>query len=159
VAATTPGDVIAFDLHTWHASTGGRDRLAWTAVYQRCPETDAERDRTLRSVHDSFDQVFRGFDTGPLPHLAGLAGRCRRTFTPAQSRLRGCCGASAPYPQASYRPPGWARYPAVRERAAEISQGPVPVLAGGPAAPRFPPRKCLVATRRGAVSGLAVGRR
>src|SRR5262249_35101895 len=26
VAATTPGDVIAFDLHTWHASFGGRDR-------------------------------------------------------------------------------------------------------------------------------------
>jgi hypothetical protein len=52
VAATSPGDVIVFDRHTWHASTGGRDRLAWTAVYQRCPETDAERDRTLRSVHD-----------------------------------------------------------------------------------------------------------
>jgi Phytanoyl-CoA dioxygenase (PhyH) len=30
VAATSPGDVIAFDLHTWHASSGGRDRLAWT---------------------------------------------------------------------------------------------------------------------------------
>ena len=67
VADTAPGDVIAFDLHTWHASFGGRDRLAWTAVYQRCPETDAERDRTLRSVHDSFEQAFRGFDTGRYP--------------------------------------------------------------------------------------------
>jgi hypothetical protein len=66
-AATTAGDVIAFDLHTWHASLGGRDRLAWTAVYQRCPETGAERDRTLRSVHDSFEQAFRGFDTGRYP--------------------------------------------------------------------------------------------
>jgi len=67
VAATVPGDVIAFDLHTWHASTGGRDRLAWTAVYQRCPETDAEGDRTLRSVHDSFEQAFRGFDRNRYP--------------------------------------------------------------------------------------------
>jgi len=67
VAATLPGDVIAFDLHTWHASFGGRDRLAWTAIYQRCPETAAERDRTLRSVHDGFEQAFRGFDRGRYP--------------------------------------------------------------------------------------------
>ena len=67
VADTARGDVIAFDLHTWHASFGGRDRLAWTAVYQRCPETSDERDRTLRSVQDSFEQAFRGFDTGRYP--------------------------------------------------------------------------------------------
>jgi hypothetical protein len=67
IAETSPGDVIAFDLHTWHASFGGRDRLAWTVVYQRCPETDAERDRTLRSVHDSFEQAFRGFDRNRYP--------------------------------------------------------------------------------------------
>jgi Phytanoyl-CoA dioxygenase (PhyH) len=67
VAGTSPGDVIAFDLHTWHASFGGRDRLAWTAVYQRCPQTGPERDRTLRSVHDSFEQTFRGIDTGRYP--------------------------------------------------------------------------------------------
>jgi aminoglycoside phosphotransferase (APT) family kinase protein len=34
----------------------------------------------------------------------------------------------APYPQASYRPPRWARYPRVWERAAEISHGPPPRL-------------------------------
>jgi len=67
VAATSPGDVIAFDLHTWHASFGGRDRLAWTAVYQRCPETAEERDQTLRSVQDSFEQEFRGFDRDRYP--------------------------------------------------------------------------------------------
>ncbi len=91
IADTSPGDVIAFDLHTWHASTGGRDRLAWTAVYQRCPETGAERDRMLRSVHDSFEQAFRGFDTGRYPVWrdwladaathpcrAGVIGRMRR---------------------------------------------------------------------------------
>ena len=82
VADTSPGDVIAFDLHTWHASFGGRDRLAWTAVYQRCPQTEPERDRTLRSVHDSFEQAFRGFDTGRYPiwrdWLTGAAAHPRR---------------------------------------------------------------------------------
>ena len=91
VAATSPGDVIAFDLHTWHASSGGRDRLAWTAVYQRCPQTEAERDRTLRSMHDSFEQAYRGFDTGryptwrdwltgagPHPRRAAVIGRMRQ---------------------------------------------------------------------------------
>ena len=59
-----------------------RGRLAWTAVYQRCPQTDAERDRTLRSVHDSFEQAFRGFDTGRYPiwrdWLADAAAHPRR---------------------------------------------------------------------------------
>jgi hypothetical protein len=90
VAATSPGDVIAFDLHTWHASIAGRDRLAWTAVYQRCPETGSERERTLRSVHDSFEQAFRGFDrdrypvwrdwladSAAHPRRAGVIGRMR----------------------------------------------------------------------------------
>lgn len=91
VAGTVPGDVIVFDLHTWHGSTGGRDRLAWTAVYQRCPQTGAERDRTLRSVHDSFEQAFRGFDrdrypiwrdwladVGAHPRRAGVIERMRQ---------------------------------------------------------------------------------
>jgi hypothetical protein len=82
VASTVPGDVIAFDLHTWHASTGGRDRLAWTAVYQRCPQNDAERDRTLRSAQDSFEQAFRGFDRHRYPlwrhWLADAAAHPRR---------------------------------------------------------------------------------
>jgi hypothetical protein len=34
----------------------------------------------------------------------------------------------APYRQDSYRPPGWARYPRVWERALEISRGPAPDL-------------------------------
>ena len=91
VAGTMPGDVIAFDLHAWHASFGGRDRLAWTAVYQRCPQTPGERDRTLRSLHDSFEQAFRGFDRDrhPLwrdwlddasahPRRAAVIGRMRQ---------------------------------------------------------------------------------
>jgi hypothetical protein len=89
-AVTSPGDVIAFDLHTWHASFGGRDRLAWTAVYQRCPETGAERDRTLRSVDDSFEQAFRGFDRHRYPvwrdWLADAAAHPRRA--PVIGRMR-----------------------------------------------------------------------
>ena len=89
-AATVPGDVIAFDLHTWHASFGGRDRLAWTAVYQRCPETAAERDRTLRSARDSFEQAFRGFDRARYPvwrdWLDGAAAHPRRA--PVIGRMR-----------------------------------------------------------------------
>jgi len=90
VAATVPGDVIAFDLHTWHASFGGRDRLAWTAVYERCPETTAERDRTLRSAYDSFEQAFHGFDRDRYPvwrdWLDGAAARPRRA--PVIGRMR-----------------------------------------------------------------------
>jgi hypothetical protein len=66
-ADTASGDVIAFDLHTWHASFGGRDRLAWTVVYLRCPRTDAEHERTLMSMNDSFEQAFRGFDRDRYP--------------------------------------------------------------------------------------------
>jgi hypothetical protein len=67
VTATNPGDVVAFDLHTWHASFGGRDRLAWTITYQRCPETAEQRERTLRSMLDSFEQSCRGFDRNRYP--------------------------------------------------------------------------------------------
>jgi hypothetical protein len=67
VVDTVPGDVLAFDLHTWHASFGGRDRLAWTLVYQRHPETGQERERTLRSMVDGFEQACRDFDRSRYP--------------------------------------------------------------------------------------------
>jgi Phytanoyl-CoA dioxygenase (PhyH) len=93
IADTSPGDVIAFDLHTWHASTGGRDRLAWTAVYQRCPETEPERERTLRSVHDSFEQAFRGFDRDRYPvwrdWIADAAAHPRRADVIERMRYAG----------------------------------------------------------------------
>jgi hypothetical protein len=93
IADTSPGDVIAFDLHTWHASIGGRDRLAWTAVYQRCPETESERERTLRSVHDSFEQAFHGFDRDRYPvwrdWLAGAAAHPRRASVIERMRHAG----------------------------------------------------------------------
>ena len=67
VAITQPGDVLAFDLHTWHASFGGHDRLAWTIIYTSVPHTQDERDRTLRSMTDSYEQSFRGFDRDRYP--------------------------------------------------------------------------------------------
>jgi len=84
VAETRPGDVIAFDLHTWHASIGGRDRLAWTIEYQRCPESDAERERTKQSMHDGFEKAFLGFDRERFPIWRGLA--CRRRVPSAARR-------------------------------------------------------------------------
>jgi hypothetical protein len=93
VAATSPGDVIAFDLHTWHASSGGRDRLAWNAVYLRCPQTNDERDRALRSAHDSFEQAYRGFDSGRYPvwrdWLAGAAAHPCRALVIERMRRAG----------------------------------------------------------------------
>jgi phytanoyl-CoA dioxygenase PhyH len=92
-ADTAPGDVIAFDLHAWHASTGGRDRLAWTAVYQRCPETGAECDQTLRSMHDSFEQAFRRFDRTRYPlwrdWLADAGAHPRRAIVVERMRNAG----------------------------------------------------------------------
>jgi hypothetical protein len=40
---TEPGDVIVFDSHLFHASTGGRDRLQWSAVFVREPDSDERR--------------------------------------------------------------------------------------------------------------------
>jgi hypothetical protein len=67
VSETRPGDVIAFDLHTFHASIGGKDRLAWAIAYLAQPTDDDERVRILRSMADSFEQKFRGFDRHRYP--------------------------------------------------------------------------------------------
>lgn len=60
--ATEPGDVIAFDLHLWHASTGGHQRLAWTVEYLPWPGLgDQERMRVTRElIADSVE-----FDLDP----------------------------------------------------------------------------------------------
>jgi Phytanoyl-CoA dioxygenase (PhyH) len=88
---TSPGDVIAFDLHTFHASLGGRDRLAWAIEYVAEPRVDDERDKSLRWLADGFEQAYRGFDreryptwrdwlaAAPLhPRRAEVAERLRR---------------------------------------------------------------------------------
>ena len=62
-----PGDVIAFDLHAFHTSSGGRDRLAWTIEYLALPSDEAARGKTLRWVDGSLEQAFRGFDRERYP--------------------------------------------------------------------------------------------
>jgi hypothetical protein len=68
-AETEPGDAVIFDLHTWHASAGGRNRLAWTVEYLAVPQTaEAQgRRRLLRYAADHHDQTGRGFDHHRYP--------------------------------------------------------------------------------------------
>ena len=67
VAGSAPGDVIAFDLHTFHASFGGCDRLAWTIEYLADSPGEAARARVLRCLEDGLEQGFRGFDRDRYP--------------------------------------------------------------------------------------------
>ena len=67
IAASAPGDVLAFDLHTFHASFGGRDRLAWTIEYLADRPGEAARARVLRWMEDGLEQGSRGFDRDRYP--------------------------------------------------------------------------------------------
>ena len=62
---TTPGDVIAFDVHLLHSSAGGSNRLAWTIEYLPWPglgdpvRVAAVRDAVLEIVdydHEDYDR-------------------------------------------------------------------------------------------------------
>jgi hypothetical protein len=79
---SSPEDVIAFDLHTFHASFGGRDRLAWTIEYLAVPRDETDRAKTLRWMDGAFEQGFRGFDRDRYPAwrdwLAGAPNHPRR---------------------------------------------------------------------------------
>lgn len=67
VVSSSPGDVVAFDLHAFHAAFGGRDRQAWTTEYVAAPGDEDSRERTLRWMADAFEQKFRGFDRERYP--------------------------------------------------------------------------------------------
>jgi len=87
-------------------------------------------------------------EDGWLRRLAGvLPGIHAAPLPPA-----GVLPRFASYPQASYQPPGWARYPRVWERAAEISREPPPRLPDVLVHRDFHPGNVL--WRRGAVSGV-----
>jgi hypothetical protein len=53
VAETRPGDVVAFNWHTRHASIGGRDRRQWTISYAQDPQSAEEAER----LRDFFGSV------------------------------------------------------------------------------------------------------
>jgi aminoglycoside phosphotransferase (APT) family kinase protein len=83
-----------------------------------------------------------------LRRLAELLPRIHDTPLPPS----GLIGSFAPDPQASYQPPGWARYPRVWEQAAEISHGPSPELPQVLVHRDFHPGNVL--WRRGKISGV-----
>jgi aminoglycoside phosphotransferase (APT) family kinase protein len=83
-----------------------------------------------------------------LERLAGLLPRIHGTALPPGVTLP----PFAPYRQDSYRPPGWAQYPRVWERAVEISLGPAPDLPAVLLHRDFHPGNVL--WRRGRVSGV-----
>jgi hypothetical protein len=93
VTASRPGDVIAFDLHTFHASFGGQDRLAWATEYLAVPSDEKSRARSLRWMADAFEQEFRGFDRERYPvwrdWLANPEGQPRRTAIIGRLRQAG----------------------------------------------------------------------
>jgi hypothetical protein len=53
---TRPGDVVAFELHTFHASFGGCDRLAWAIEYL------AEPANTRNAFMDEFELRITSLD-------------------------------------------------------------------------------------------------
>lgn len=65
VAETRPGDVIAFNWHTRHASIGGKDRRQWTISYAKDPQTAEEAER----LRDFFGSVVPDGDE-PYDHHA-----------------------------------------------------------------------------------------
>jgi hypothetical protein len=67
-ADSEPGDAVIFDLHTWHASRGGRNRLAWTVGYLAVPgDCQGRRRRLSRYAGDHHDQTGHGFDRHQHP--------------------------------------------------------------------------------------------
>jgi hypothetical protein len=83
-----------------------------------------------------------------LERLAGLLPRIHDTALPPGEAVP----RFAPYPQENYRPPGWARYPRVWERAVEITRGPAPDLPAVLLHRDFHPGNVL--WRHGRVSGV-----
>jgi Phytanoyl-CoA dioxygenase (PhyH) len=125
VVKSRPGDVVAFDLHAFHASFGGRDRLAWAIEYLAVPDDkDAER-KTLRWMADAFEQSPRDFDQERYPSLARLAGR-RGQRSPARGRHR-----ASPFSRVSSTCPGRS---SVGERSARPRRSDQLELARNPSA-------------------------
>jgi hypothetical protein len=94
VAETEPGDVIAFDVHTFHASVYGRDRRQWTVTYLKDPQTKEER--------AAFDEVVADearWATEPVGYDRALYPLLPSDDAPYVVRLRelgvfACCAGS-----------------------------------------------------------------
>ncbi|TDE33613.1 hypothetical protein E1295_37930 [Nonomuraea mesophila] len=66
--ATDPGDVIAFDVHLWHASIGGRDRRQWSVSYAADPVDDVG-EAAVRDYLLSFLDVGHSYDPVAYPYF------------------------------------------------------------------------------------------
>jgi hypothetical protein len=67
VCESEPGDVVAFDLRTWHASLGGaEDRRMSTLVYYNYPKTPEEETVTREQANSNAD-TFVQFGLPPQP--------------------------------------------------------------------------------------------
>jgi len=84
--ATEPGDVIAFDEHLFHASTGGTMRLQWRVDYVRDPSSATEEE----VVRAYFTHIFApdwdgGYDVDAFP---SYSRQWIDSARPAIARLR-----------------------------------------------------------------------
>jgi hypothetical protein len=104
----------------------------------------AGADAAIRDTYAAASEGGRGGRCGAWP---GPARHSRRPLPPA-----GLIAPFAPDLPSSYQPPGWARYPRVWERAADISRRPAPVLPEVLLHRDFRPGNVL--WRRGTVSGV-----
>ena len=63
VLDSTPGDVVAFDIHLWHGSWGGKtDRRMCTAVYYDNPRTPEELAYIRKQAVDNITYASQAFD-------------------------------------------------------------------------------------------------
>ena len=98
---TEPGDVIAFDVHLFHASAGGAKRLAWTIEYFAWPGLgDPERLRVVRDlVVDTVEFDHEGYDRERWPTWreweAGARAVPSRQVAVERLRLLGVLGQAA----------------------------------------------------------------
>jgi hypothetical protein len=99
---TTPGDVIAFDVHLFHASTGGSNRLAWTIEYLPWPGL-GDRNRleaTRAAIVDIVDYDHKGYDRDRWPTwrdwASGAAQSASRQTAVQRLRLLGVLGEGDP---------------------------------------------------------------
>ena len=99
---TEPGDVIAFNVHLFHSSDGGHNRLAWTIEYLPWPGlVDANRMALVRrSVIETVDYEPEGYDRDLWPTwrewVAGARGIASRETAVQRLRLLGVLGEGDP---------------------------------------------------------------
>jgi hypothetical protein len=65
VLETAPGDVIAFDAHLAHRSTGGEKRLAWTIEYLPWAWTPEGRDRLRAAIEETAGPAWGEWAANP----------------------------------------------------------------------------------------------